>query len=543
MLTDFFASQGIGVVFSEDVKGAVSGNFKNEKPKNFFINISNAYNLIWYYDGAAVYIYSAHEMTSKILNLRYLNMQQLRKNLDELDILDSKFVVRIIDKDRIVYISGPQRYVELISNLAEQLDEKAWAMRGENDIVKVFKLKYAWAEDKTIIFRDRELTVPGVATILRDLLSGNTAPNQVQTEQPRQLSTNLIKLKGQGLARRKNKQEKNINREKSDNGQTDEQLEQEIYQYPTVYDEENDIGVIKADIRQNAVAVRDREEKMPYYKEIIDSLDVPTGLVEIKATIIDIDRGSVEDLGVEWEFKSTTGDGENVYQGVWNTSDTSDQFSMDNGLQLPVGNGLNLATVIGDAADYFLAKVHALEERNHAKILSRPSVLTLNNIEAQLENSQTMYVRLEGENEVDLYDINTGVVLKVTPHIIEENYSSLIKLSIQIEDGELLLDEQVDDIPTVKKSVVNTQAIIGHNESLLLGGYLKETNVDIDQSIPCLGKIPFIGWLFKTKFMEGKEIERLFLITPTIKPYGSSDTRVRLNNNENRNNFKFKRSN
>ena len=121
-------------------------------------------------------------------------------------------------------------------------------MRGENDIVKVFKLKYAWAEDKTIIFRDRELTVPGVATILRDLLSGNTAPNQVQTEQPRQLSTNLIKLKGQGLARRKNKQEKNINREKSDNGQTDEQLEQEIYQYPTVYDEENDIGVIKADI-------------------------------------------------------------------------------------------------------------------------------------------------------------------------------------------------------------------------------------------------------------------------------------------------------
>ena len=100
-----------------------------------------------------------------------------------------------------------------------------------------------------------------------------------------------------------------------------------------------------------------------------------------------------------------------------------------------------------------------------------PSVLTLNNIEAQLENSQTMYVRLEGENEVDLYDINTGVVLKVTPHIIEENYSSLIKLSIQIEDGELLLDEQVDDIPTVKKSVVNTQAIIGHNESLLLGGY------------------------------------------------------------------------
>ena len=525
LLTDFFAFQRIGVVFSEEVKGKVSGNFKDEVPKTFFMNITNAYNLIWYYDGAAVYVYSAHEMTSNVMNLRYLNMKQLKQNLSDLDILDPKFAFRIVAKDRIVYVSGPKRYVDLISNLAEQLDEKAWAMRGENDIVKVFKLKYAWAEDKTIIFRDKDITIPGVATILRDLITGNTAPNEVQTELPKQLSSNLKKLKGKGLGRQKYEHEKKESQNKKEVGKTEKRVNNDKQGYPTVYDEKNDIGVVEADIRQNAVAVRDRKEKMPYYKKIIDLLDVPVGLVEIKATIIDIDRGSIEDLGVGWEFKAT--DSGNEYKGGMNTKN---QFSTEEGLQLPIGNGLNLATIIGDAKDYFLGKVHALEEKDHAKILSTPSVLTLNNLEAQLEHSKTFYVRLAGEREVDLFDINAGVVLKVTPHIIKEKNVTLIKLAIQIEDGELLFNEQVDDIPIVKKSVVNTQAVVGQNESLLLGGYLKESNRNITQKVPCLGNIPGFGWLFKTKYSEGGDVERLFLITPKIKTYPSDEKMVRLKN-------------
>jgi type III secretion protein C len=514
VLTDFFAFQRIGVVFSEDVKGTVSGNFENKSAEEFFNRITKAYNLIWYYDGSAVYVYSAHEMTSKILNFRYLDMQQFKKNLNNLGFFDQKFTVRIISKDRIIYVSGPKRYVDIISHLAEQLDEKAWAMRGENDKVEIFALKYAWAQDKTFIFRDKEMTVPGVASILRDLISGNTAPNEVQTNRPRQLNSNLYKLKGKGLVLQKgNKKSEVVPEDISD----DRQNNFESDRYPPVFDHKNDIGVVKADLRQNAVVVRDREEKMPYYKQIIESLDVPVGLVEIKATIMDIDRDSVNELGVEWEFTKTSGGGDNVYKVGANTTEP---FSHEAGLQLPVQNSLSLATVIGDAANYFLAKVHALEEKGHAKILSRPSVLTMNNIEAQLEHSQTFYVRLEGKEEVDLYDIDTGVVLKVTPHIIEEESNIFVKLAIQIEDGELT-NERVDDIPVVKKSVINTQAVVNQDESLLLGGYLKESNINRVQTTPCLGEIPLLRWLFTTVNKSGEKVERLFMITPTIKPYSN----------------------
>jgi type III secretion protein C len=273
-----------------------------------------------------------------------------------------------------------------------------------------------------------------------------------------------------------------------------------------------DVGFVQADARQNAVVVRDRKEKMSYYENIINLLDAPVGLVEIRATIMDVDSRNLEELGVEWEYASTDPDHDTVTKGGLNTTGL---FSEEDGLQLPVGDGLNLATIIGDATDHFLSRVYALQQKGHAKILSRPSVLTLNNVEAQLEHSQTFYVRVAGDEEVDLFDINAGVILRVTPHIIKEENHNLIKLAIQIEDGELS-DERVDEIPVVKKSIVNTQAVVGQKESLLIGGYLEERNINSRRSVPCLGEVPLLGWLFSKQSTSDHEFERLFLITPTI---------------------------
>lgn len=525
VLTDFFASQGIGVVFSESVSGKVSGNFSDEDPEQFFTNITDAYNLIWYYDGAAVYVYSAHEMISRVVNPGYLNLKRFRQNLIDLEILDPKFALRMVEKERIIYVAGPQRYVELVVQLAEELDAKSMSQRGRDDIVRVFKLKYAWADDKTLLFRDKEMVIPGVATLIQDLITGNTAPGQIDIAQKQRLNVQLNKLKGSGLSRRRRASgDQPVKAPAGPEGGIAQEASAEPGQKtnnapPSFI--ETDMGFVQADTRQNAIVVRDREEKMPYYQGIIDLLDVPVGLVEIKATIMDIDRNNVEDLGIEWEFGAKSSDGDEVARGGLNTTNPTSPYSATQGLQLPLGGGLNLATVVGSATDFFLSKVYALQEKGQAKILSRPSVLTLNNLEAQLEHSKTFYVRVEGNEEVDLFDINTGVVLRVTPHIIEEDQRSLVKLSIQIEDGEIT-GEQVDDIPIVKKSIINTQAVVGQEESLLIGGYFKERNSRTRQTVPCLGDVPLLGWLFTKQSTSGEETERLFLITPTIKPYGST---------------------
>ena len=525
VLSDFFASQGVGVICSEAVQGKVSGKFNQEKPEGFFRSLMDAYNLTWYYDGATIYVYSASEMISRFINLGYLDTVAFKENLIDLGILDDKFAMRFLEKDRMIYVVGPQRYVELISDMAHQMDAKAMAHRGKDDIVKIFPLKYAWAEDKQINFRDKQTTIQGVASLLRNLISGTAVPGQVADYSEHYITPSLEKLKGQGLADRR----QSANPEKAPKGQgpSSETVYQNAgdagAQHPAPLYAEADVGFIQADSRQNAVVVRDRKEKMPYYEEIINLLDAPVGLVEIRATIIDVDRRNMKNLGIQWEFASTDTDNETTVKGGLNTTE---RYNNEDGLELPVGQGLNVATIIGDATDYFLSKVHALEVTGDAHILSRPSVLTLNNVEAQLEHSQTVYVRLEGNEEVDLFDINTGVILRVTPHIVEQKDKSLIKLSIQIEDGELS-DEKVDNIPIVNRSVVNTQAVVHQKESLLVGGLLKQSNQSGVQKVPCLGDIPLLGHLFRSQASSDDEYERLFLITPTIIQYQDTKATVK----------------
>ncbi len=531
VLTDFFAAHGIGVICSENVEGKISGNFKGKKPREFFKHIMDAYNLVWYYDGVAVYVYSANDVTSQILNLQYLNMKKFRQHLIELDIFDPKFAMRMIENKRIIYLSGPQRYVELVTEIARQLDAKAMIYGGMDDIVKIFPLKHAWADDKKIRFHDSEMVIPGVATMLNNLISGITRPGQVIDKNPGNLNTPLEKLKGRGLKRDRPKDQSDQSADaktQKERHDPEKQKSRENDRHKNLPPPPETTGSVQADPRQNAVVVRDHGEKMPYYEEIIDLLDAPVNLVEIRATIMDIDRSDLHDLGIQWEFRSTNDAGDKVTKGGLNTDSLLPQTEEDgqllpigDRLQLPTGNGLNISTIVGDATNYFLAKVNALQEKGQAEILSRPSVLTLNNIEAQLEHSQTFYVKLEGEKEVDLYDISSGVVLRVTPHIITEEDQSLVKLAIQIEDGDLTGDT-VDGIPIVKKSVINTQAMVGQQQSLLIGGYLKERNTTSSAGVPCLMDIPLLGWLFKRNATVAEERERLFLITPTIVPYSAS---------------------
>jgi len=267
---------------------------------------------------------------------------------------------------------------------------------------------------------------------------------------------------------------------------------------------------IQADARLNAVIIRDIDEKMPYYEEIISILDVPVGLVQIQATIIDVDTDYLHELGVNWRFRA--GDrGDVKTRGGFGADEDLSPIST----ALALGQGLNLATIIGDSAEYFLARIHALETDGKAWILSRPSVLTLDNMEAVLERAETVYVRVPGTYQVDLFDVSVGIVLKVTPHVIEEEEGPKIKLAVKIEDGSFT-DVSVDQIPTTKKTAINTQAMVREKESLLIGGYYQERETEAVSRVPCLGTIPGLGLLFREKKASKVKTERMFLITPTI---------------------------
>jgi type III secretion protein C len=255
---------------------------------------------------------------------------------------------------------------------------------------------------------------------------------------------------------------------------------------------------IEADPNLNSVLVRDYADTMPMYQDLITQLDKEPQLVEIQVTIVDVDRSKLNDVGVDWKYRSRNTD---VSAG-----------GGDAGAQ---NGGLLLNTVLGDAG-HFLARVNALARTGSANVISRPQVLTLSNLEAILATDQSFFVRVAGNQDVDLFDVSVGTSLRVVPTVAGDASNPQIRLRVGIEDGSLSPDQRVDNIPVVERSTLNTQAVIFDGQSLLLGGLSRDESSKDTSKVPLLGDVPGFGKLFRRTTSVKSSQERLFLISPRI---------------------------
>ncbi len=183
--------------------------------------------------------------------------------------------------------------------------------------------------------------------------------------------------------------------------------------------------------------------------------------------------------------------------------------------------GALLSTIYTHGSDFFMARISAMESKNEAKMLGRPSVLTVDNVQATLENTTTYYIPLQGTEAVDLYKVEAGTVLRVTPHIIRENGRTSIKLAVNVQDDQSdssasSTSSDGTKILPIKQTKINTQAVVDVGQSLLIGGYYYEKKSEGDSGVPLLKDIPLLGNLFKYSSKDGRLMERLILLTPRI---------------------------
>jgi type III secretion protein C len=144
-------------------------------------------------------------------------------------------------------------------------------------------------------------------------------------------------------------------------------------------------------------------------------------------------------------------------------------------------------------------------------------VMTLDNVEAVIENVNTFFVKVQGNLDVDLFNVSSGTSLRVTPLIVNEGSIAQIKLAIKIEDGNIT-SQQVDSIPIVRRSTIGTQAFIQDGEALLIAGYTQESENNTQAGVPVLSKVPVFGRLFRYDEKRKQRVERFFLLTPRILP-------------------------
>ena len=277
-------------------------------PVAFLNKIAQLNSLIWYFDGNGLYVYNSEEIEKQIINLQYMDTDEFVSTLKDIGIWDNRFYWRSRPAEGIIYISGPPRYMELVTETARLLDEKSGERKKSHQTVRVFPLRYAWADDRTFNFRNQEVTMPGVASVLRQIVQGSGNLAGLKTTQTRSL---------QGMQASTPAGQTALSAPAADNS-------------PPISSEG---AFINADRRLNAVIVRDLESKMAMYQGLIDTLDKPLSQVEINVSIIDINTNNLSQLGVNWNLARSNGGTAGAFNGFGAASEITTGGAAEHGYQ------------------------------------------------------------------------------------------------------------------------------------------------------------------------------------------------------------------
>lgn len=537
LLKDFAATQNLPLSISDSVRGVVSGGFKNVETAKFLDTVCTANDLVWFYDGVRLNVESSEEILSRPLALPNLSALSLNDVLYSVGYASGprgrEVQARAGHRPGVVLLVGGPQFIQATEALARDLDAQE-ALRSQEEItVRTFRLNYASASDITLNTGSSSTIVPGVARSLQNLManqipgSNNMSTGPLETDRPRSRDG----LRGTGLASIGTQRPNPLVPDRSSampqpliggGNNRQERADPEDPRAP----------VIVVDARLNAVLVRDVAARMPLYEDLIKMLDVPTRAIEITAAIVDIDSDNGKQVGIELlGFGKKGGNvgrlGFDADRGQFDATNTQGQIpSFFDGSNLARGAGLNATALISGAGYELLARLRALEEVGAGQIVSSPSVMTMENVQAVIRTDEKVYVRVEGNMEVDLFDVTTGVQLRVTPTIVRENGRSDYRLQIDIKDGSFV-DQTVDNIPATRESAINTQAIVPENKTLLLGGYFVDRKNRNTRQVPVLAKVPGLGKLFSRNERDHARSQRFFFITPRLVDIGKEATNPR----------------
>ena len=468
-LDTFAVAEGLSVVMSPSVAGTFSGDFKGVAPDAFLDKVATTHNLIWYYDGAALYVYGAGEISTLLIDLQYMKAGEVRAMLAELGVEDARFPLKTTSNDELVMVAGPPRYVSLVAEMISKAD-KLKETRTFNEVeTRMFPLTYTWADDVSFRANSPEstLTIRGVARLLEEMMHANAEGNSHDVSNTNEVSV----LESRQMA-----------------GFT---------------------PMIRAENRLNAVLVRDVVSRMPMYESLIRQLDVPQKLVEIDVTVVELSKKDA----LDWQLSLS-------YATQHGHSDLGAAQNVDN-LLAPaglIGKGLAGSLTHIHAAYTLASSITALREKGKARSISRTSLLTVNNMAAEMSDTQSYHAKVVGTEVATLEEVTAGTKLQIKPRIlpsIATNVPNQVWLSIELDDGGFE-SITVDAMPMSRSSMLQTQTAVFENESIMLAGYFRDIDEDAGWGIPWLRDIPWIGWLFGGKSTRKETVQRMFVMTPHI---------------------------
>jgi type IV pilus assembly protein PilQ len=304
-------------------------------------------------------------------------------------------------------------------------------------------------------------------------------------------------------------------------------------------------GKIQVDVRSNALVITERPSRMNDIQEIIETLDRPTEQVMIESKFVEITGREDSSVGVDWQsligYEVQVGPMERVYDRIDGRSDSPTRNSQESISTSQDGTSflssssdtgltewLDTVTRTDEAifsADAFNVVLSALETNTDIKLVSNPTIVTMNNKKATINIGEEFpipnytYNEERGTFEVSDFEYkNIGINLDVIPQI---NSAGFINMDIQPEissrSGQVEFGGASGAIiPIITSRKTNSHVTIKSGFTLAIGGLIEQRDENRISKVPVLGSIPGLGRLFRSDGVKSDQRNLIVFITAKI---------------------------
>jgi general secretion pathway protein D len=292
--------------------------------------------------------------------------------------------------------------------------------------------------------------------------------------------------------------------------------------------------IIWADPETNALIITAPPKTMRGLTNIIDKLDIRRAQVLVEAIIVEVSQDKTADLGVNWAIFSNEDDTRIPAAGFFSPVGGASLVDLVNAVDNPEDANAALATGttigigrINASGVNFGAMVRALRGDGDNNVIATPSTITMDNQEAELKVAQEVpfltgsYSNTNGNNNGGVNPFQTiqrqevGTILKVTPQISADDSASVM-LKIELESSDIAASAQGAVDLITNKRTVNTNVLIEDGGIVVLGGLIQDSSRRGEQRVPFLGRLPLIGYAFKTRNAQATKTNLMVFIRPKI---------------------------
>jgi general secretion pathway protein D len=292
---------------------------------------------------------------------------------------------------------------------------------------------------------------------------------------------------------------------------------------------------IWAEPQTNALVVTAPPKVMRSVMAIVDRLDIRRAQVLVEAILVEMSTDKARDLGINWVVAQTDGDGNNLpaggfispVAGVGAGEILQAILNPESLKSLPSGLTAGVGEIVKNGTSW-AALIRALDGVGNTNIIATPSIVTLDNEEAEIKVAQEVpFITGQYTNQgiggangtvnpfTTVQREEVGNILKITPQI-NEGSSVLLKIS-QEASSIAASSQQVSSTDLItNKRTITTNVMVEDGGIIVLGGLIEDQVRESTSQVPFLGAIPLLGELFKTRSVRKVKSNLMVFIRPRI---------------------------